>query len=614
MDKRMLRYFAVVARRRLTAQMEARLDAALAGDEGGRLEKALAAKGRERLVADAAYVWFNRFCALWFLEANRYASVRVLGALPGHFLPEILEEAMAGRVWEGIDAGRRTRVLEALAEDKNAENLEAAYALLLEGACHYWREAMPFLFAPAGDWTAPLIPDNLLGRGSVVSLTWRSLTAAQCTEVEVFGWLYQFYVSEEKSGIFAALRSVAKIAPEKAAAATQLFTPDYIVRYLVDNSLGRLWMLNRPHSRLAERLLHYVAPARAEAAFARVAAPEDLRICDPACGSGHILNYAFDVLYAIYEEEGYAPAVIPAKILRHNLYGMDLCGRAGQLAALALAMKGRAREEGFFGAAVVPNIGVWENVAFAEGELARYFEAMGREDLLTDELRATLEAFGEVELYGSLLHCEAAAVDGVAAALAKAAAPADGSLRETHGKVLRVLRQAVYLRPNYHVVLTNPPYMGSPRMHEALSEYAKKYYPTSRMDSYAMFIEQGIGLVREKGLVAMVTMQNWMFLSRYEKLRKRLLNELTFLSVAHLGTHAFDAIGGAGVAAVSFVLKKSYEKGYRGDYLRLVEESSGGEKNRMLLAIARDATHPSLYRVSADELAKVPDSPLNVAG
>ena len=244
-----------------------------------------------------------------------------------------------------------------------------AYALLLAEYCRHWNRSMPFMFEREGDYTELLIPANLLADDSVLARAVAVLTEKVCQDVEVIGWLYQFYISERKDDVFAGFKKGKKAGAAEIPAATQLFTPHWIVRYLVENSLGRLWLLNRPTSRLAEQMEYYIAPVDEETDFLKVTSPEELKIIDPACGSGHMLTYAFDLLYAIYEEEGYAPSDIPGLILANNLYGTEIDPRAGALAAFALTMKARARQRTFFNKQIEPNICVLEPISFTPGEL-----------------------------------------------------------------------------------------------------------------------------------------------------------------------------------------------------------------------------------------------------
>ncbi|TQE92654.1 MAG: BREX-1 system adenine-specific DNA-methyltransferase PglX, partial [Spiribacter salinus] len=349
-----LKKFAQQARRELIEQVSARLVQVLADDSLARrqqpdsvrrLQAEISAHGEQEVIERVAYTWFNRFCALRFMDANHYNRLGVVSPAEGQTQPEILAEAKSGHVDETmVPEAVRERVLALLGGQENSRDPQGqAYRLLLVAVCNHWHEAMPFMFERIADWSELLMPDDLLSESAVLGPMREAMTVEACHDVEIIGWLYQFYISEKKDQVFAGLKKNQKITAENIPAATQLFTPHWIVRYLVENSLGRLWLLNRPGSKLAERMDYYIAPEEPETDFLEVGKPEEIKVCDPACGSGHMLTYAFDLLYAIYEEEGYEPTEIPALILRHNLTGVEIDDRAGALAAFALAMKAAAK-------------------------------------------------------------------------------------------------------------------------------------------------------------------------------------------------------------------------------------------------------------------------------
>ncbi len=377
----------------------------------------------------------------------------------------------------------------------------------------------------------------------------------------------------------------------------------------MENSLGRLWLLNRPGSKLVKQMDYYIKPEQAETGFLRIGKPEEIRICDPACGSGHMLTYAFDLLYAIYEEEGYEPAEIPEKILTHNLYGIEIDERAGELAAFALTMKARAKQRRFFNKGVKPNICVLKNVHFDEGELKNYMDFVGR-DLFTEPLLTTLSQFEEANNFGSLIRPDVTDVNGILKILESKNASGQLFISMTHQKVLQALRQADYLSPKYHVVIANPPYMGGKGMNGRLKSWAKDKYPNSKADLFAMFIERNLDLAQKNGAVAMITMQSWMFLSSFEALRARLLGQATLISMAHLGARAFDSIGGEVVSTTAFVLENTSHLNYKGSYLRLVEGNSETEKNDAILEAAKNSECSWFYRASATDFKKIPGNPI----
>ena len=592
METAKLRKFAQFARRSLIEQVGAKLKLVLAEESPARresplaikkLEEAIADQGKEQVVERVAYIWFNRLVALRFMDLNRYNRIGVVSPAEGQFQPEILADAKMSHIDEEMVVENTRKRVFALLDGKmpSQDPQGEAYRLLVVAACNYWYSAMPFLFERIDDYTELLMPDDLLSGNSILAYTREAMTPDACEDVEVIGWLYQFYISEKKDQVFEALKKNQKIKPANIPAATQLFTPHWIVRYLVDNSLGRLWMLNRPNSALVHQMEYYIPPEETEADFLKIEGPEELKVCDPACGSGHMLTYAFDLLYAIYEEEGYEPSEIPEKILTHNLYGIELDERAGELAAFALTMKARARQRRFFNKGIKPNICVLEKVSFTPDELEEYMNAVGR-DLFTQGLRETLQQFEEADNFGSLILPKLTNVTDVLAELETKNLGSNLFLADTHSKVLKVLRMAEALSPRYAVVVANPPYMGGKGMNGRLGAWAKENYPKSKSDLFAMFIERNLDMAVTGGAVAMITMQSWMFLSSFEALRGRILNQHTILSMAHLGARAFDSIGGEVVSTTAFVLEIAHKPNYRGAFLRLVDGNSEAEKMAMM--------------------------------
>ena len=388
METAPLKSFATWARTTLIREVAARIAVVLAPASPERveqpsavaaLEKAVSAAGggdagRAAVADKVAYTWFNRIIALRFMDANGYTGIGVVSPERGREggQPEVLAEAKRGNIDSTVITSKRTveTVTSLLNGTRRSDDPQGeAYALLLAEYCRYWNRSMPFMFEREGDYTELLIPANLLADDSVLARAVAVLTENVCQDVEVIGWLYQFYISERKDEVFAGFKKNKKAGAAEIPAATQLFTPHWIVRYLVENSLGRLWLLNRPTSRLADQMEYYIAPVDEETDYLKVASPEELKIIDPACGSGHMLTYAFDLLYAIYEEEGYAPSDIPGLILANNLYGTEIDPRAGALAAFALTMKARARQRTFFNKPVEPNICVLEPISFTPQEL-----------------------------------------------------------------------------------------------------------------------------------------------------------------------------------------------------------------------------------------------------
>ena len=538
------------------------------------LIKEVREKGYDQVIDEITYTWFNRFVALKFMEVNGYLPVKVFSSdEPKKQEPDILTKSLE---LDFLNIDRDT-VLDLKSGGKDEE----LYKYLTLSLCNYLNDIMPFLFEPIEDYTELLFPGKLLHTDSILGDLNDIIKEDDWKEVEVIGWIYQDYIAPRKEKVFKDMKKNIKISKENIPAATQLFTPHWIVRYLVENSLGRLWMLNHPQSRLFEQMEYYIKPEQTETDFLRINSPEEIRICDPACGSGHMLVYAFDLLHSIYEEEGYALSEIPEKILSHNLFGIEIDKRAGELAAFALTMKARKKHRDFFRSPVQPNICVLQSISFEDDELRSYIAAIGS-NLFNTELQRTLLQFGEADNFGSLIRPATTNVSDIRRMLNEKNLSGNLTLFTTHQKVVKVLEQADYLSPKYHVVIANPPYMGGKGMNARLKTFAKDNYPNSKSDFFAMFIERNLEMVMQKGMVAMITMQSWMFLSSFEKLRDNILNNDTILSMAHLGPRAFDSISGEVVSTTAFVIENVQYSEYKGDYIRLVDGSCEAEKDAWL--------------------------------
>jgi len=329
---------------------------------------------------------------------------------------------------------------------------------------------------------------------------------------------------------------------------------------MVQNSLGRVWKLNNPDSKLS--MEYYIEPETKESDYLKINSPKELKICDPACGSGHILVYAFDLLYDIYKEAGFSDDDdIIENILTHNLYGIEIDERASELASFALTMKAAAKSSSkrrFFKKETSPNICRLEPIKFGDDEIKDYMDSIGR-DLFTSDLQETLRQFEEADNFGSLIVPKVQDVQSVLKLLESKDVTKDIFLQETHQRVLRVLKQADYLSQKYHVVVANPPYMGGKGMNNRLSTWAKDNYPDSKSDLFAMFMERCLELNIQNGFMGMINQHSWMFLSSYEKLRVKIIQNHTIDTMVHLGARAFDEIGGEVVQSVAFVLKKGNE-------------------------------------------------------
>ena len=511
MDSNKIKNLAFGARDALRAEVAARIDAVLEPgsaerldqpDKTRQLEAAISDKGMDAVVESTAYTWFDRLCALRFMDAKGYTPVPVVTPRPGATQPAILADAAQGVFDPDFGFSRlvRDRVQSVLAggSGSGANRTEAAYGELLVAVCDRYAQAMPYLFGEAAA-SSLVMPQGLLAEDSILGRIVEDMDDEECETVEVLGWLYQFYVAERKAEYNDSGR---KATADDIAPATQLFTPDWIVKYLVENSLGRLWMLNNPGSALADKMDYYIAPEGETEDFIKVYSPEELTLCDPACGSGHILVYAFDLLFEIYQEEGYFPEDIPALILQNNLFGMEIDGRAAEIAKFALEMKAREKDPEFFEKCIDANVTVLEPVKFEPGVLAGAGPIAGATELL--------DAFEHMTEVGSLYvpaPGDMAAVDNAIASFSEEDLLGAGVLRKlrTMKNVLEALSRRV------DCVVANPPYLGRSHFDEYMSDWTKANYPNEKGDLCTCFIRRGFDLTYRNGYSSMVAMQSWMF-------------------------------------------------------------------------------------------------------
>ncbi|OYY96514.1 MAG: SAM-dependent methyltransferase [Sphingomonadales bacterium 28-56-43] len=616
MDTSKLKKFAQFARRALITQVSARLESVITENSAARrehpdamrkLEAAIAKDGKDQVIERVAYIWFNRFSALRFMDVNELNAVRFVSPVSGQFQPEILAEAKAGHMDEGRVPDRIREQVRSLLDGRtpSSDAQTEAYRLLIVAICNDLHKAMPFLFERIDDYTELLLPDDLLSNASILAYVREAMTPDVCEDVEVIGWLYQFYISEKKDEVFAGLKKNKKITAENIPAATQLFTPNWIVRYLVENSLGRLWLLNRPGSKLAARMDYYIAPEEPETDFLRISRPEDIRICDPACGSGHMLTYAFDLLYAIYEEEGYEATEIPGLILAHNLYGIEIDDRAGALAAFALAMKaatklGRRR---FLRQAAQPNICVLQDVRFTPSEMQDVAAVVGS-DLFTTDFRETMGQFEQAKNFGSLIVPKLRDPAEVARVVRLKDFGGDLLLREVQERVLKVLDMAEALSPKYHVVVANPPYMGSGGMNPQLKKYLGDRYTNSKADLMTAFVDR-FKLIRKGAFFAAVTLDSWMFLASFEKFRSSLFSWGGLTSVAHIGWNCFPE-GHTYNRGVAFILESGAPH-ILGRFINLANVPAAVDKKKLFLEKRGKSDY---YQERTENFSRIPGAPV----
>lgn len=625
MDTAPLKSFATKARTDLLKEVSARVAVVLAPNSQARiesvavvraLEEAIARDTKEQVIDRVAYTWFNRIIALRFMDANGYTASGIVSPPASQTTgqPEVLAEAKAG-VFDGIVPAKTQETITALfngtrpSQDRDGE----AYGLLLEAYCRSWHKSMPFMFEQAGDYTELLIPTALLAQDSIRDRAVKVLTPDVCSEVEVIGWLYQFYISERKDEVFDGFKKNKKAGAAEIPAATQLFTPHWIVRYLVENSLGRLWLLNNPSSKLADQMDYYIKPVDEETDFLTVSKPEELKVIDPAVGSGHMLTYAFDLLYSIYQERGYDPSEIPGLILQHNLYGTEIDPRAGALAVFALTMKAAAKRKLFLKNPVQPNVRVLQNVAFDQSELDYLWSLTKGGSYARGDADEFWNAFEHADTFGSLIqpkeHLIAPLRGAVADAVQRAGVAGDALAIATLAKAQSVLVQAEYLSQRYSVVVANPPYMGQASMGDQLLGFVAGQYADAKADLGIAFIYRNLALVSRRGYIGMITLQSWMFLASFIKVRARVTKSSPPLHLLHLGTGAFDSIGGAVVATAAYVLG-GRSPSRLADYFRLTDpQSEAGKSGLFQQALAGGSTNVR-YAVAPDSFTDITGAPM----
>lgn len=554
------------------------------------------ADGFEQVMEEVAYTWFNRFTALRFMEVNNYlpSHTRVFTNEAGEFKPQILADAIQLDL-EGLD-------MDKVFELKDANRTEELYKYLLITQCNALSAVLPRMFQKIEHYTELLLPDYLLREGSVIEQMIALIPEEDWTDqVQIIGWLYQYYNSEPKDAVFAALKKNVKISKENIPAATQLFTPDWIVRYMVENSLGRLWLEGHPNDALKSELKYYLDEAEQEVhvqkkideirrEYAELK-PEEIRCIDPCMGSGHILCYMFDVLVKIYEDYGYTAREAVGNIIEKNLWGLDIDERAAQLSYFAVMMKARQYDRRFLTRGIQPHV---YNIEESNGITSAPMHDMGIELSQEEYGEAVKEAMRlvkemqDAKEYGSLIQVTPCNWS----LLRRFAIPrgvSEGQLRlDIHGEIdasdrlQGLIDIGEALAQKYHVVVTNPPYMGNSSMSAKLSNFAKSQFPDSKSDMFALFMERIRTMLNRFAFQAMITQHSWMFLSSYEKLRIKLQGVDT-INMAHLGARAFEEIGGEVVQTTAFVLRNSLNKDYVGTYLRLVSPNSQSGKEEMFL-------------------------------
>lgn len=539
--------------------------------------------GYDRFLEEMAYTWFNRFMAIRYMELHDYlpSRVRMLScATDGSFRPDCLRVASELEL-PGLDKARVFDLMD-VADD------EGLFRLILLAQLNELADALPEVFAHLGAADELMLPDGLLrtGENDVLYHLVTDIPEETWQDVEVLGWMYQFYNSERKDDFF---KSKRKASADDLAPATQLFTPKWIVQYLVENSLGRLWMLNNPSSHLKDQMKYFITPDDEHEDFIRINGPEDITFCDPACGSGHILSYAFELLYAMYEECGYRPSEIPELILEKNLTGFEIDERAAQIASLVLAMRAREHDRRFLKRDVTARIHVFQSVDCEGANLSK-------------SVSEQLEHLGEI---GSLVKLNEKDLNSIhILAQETGASLLDSKLAES----LRSIEPALSaISDHYHIVVANPPYMGSSSFNPFMSSWIKKNYPDEKGDLCTCFIEL-ISQMKDKGGSAGIAATNsWMFLSSFEVSRKKVLASNEISSLVQLSVHGFKGIA---AQVFAFTLVSKQREGYRGSYIRLNDFDHHSLQAQKTLEAISNPICGWFYRADASTFHDIPGTPI----
>ncbi len=620
MNTNLLKKFAQAARNKLIEQVTAKLNYVLTHDTSefrgkadtiAKLKEEIKILGQDTVIDKVAYTWFNRVVALRYMDANGYQPTGISIVSPADSTnsvsPQILDEAHAGNIPSELSVNKQL-VLDILDGRQNTNNPDnEAYRLLLVAACNQLHTVFPFLFERIDDYTELLLPDDLTSPFNIVTDVVSGMSTEDCSEVEIIGWLYQFYISEKKDEVFASKKAVKK---EDIPAATQLFTPRWIVEYMVQNSVGKLWIQNKPKSRLREHMPYYIeSPASNTSDYLKLNSIEELRLLDQACGSGHILVYGFELLYHIYEEEGYNPSEIPQLIVEKNLYGLEIDERAAQLAGMALMMKARSYSRRFFRKEIKPNILCFKDLILSTKKIEDTFQQINYK--LSDSLNYDLKNMQQATNYGSLIipHTSTQNLESALSIIITKEKDADIFLKPQLEQLRIAIDQLVPLSQKYHCVVDNPPYMGGGNMNKELGDFVKTNYPDSKADLMACFMEAGLNTLEHKGFLGMINQHSWMFLSSYERLRNKLIESIQFDSLLHLGPRTFPEIGGEVVQNASFTLLNS-KQNEKGSFIRLVDlENSELKRNKTLEAI-QNPNCGWFYTAYQKNFEKIPGSPI----
>jgi hypothetical protein len=578
-------------------------------------------ENREQLLERVAYTWFNRLCALRYLDArgwHPFGCKVLMPAAEGETQPELLKLMRAGSLPAELKPHTNETRLHGLLDGQippaiaGADPQGEVYRELVLASCRSYHQLLPELFEGLDDASELLLPDDLLSEGSIAGGFRNAISDADCENVEIIGWLYQFYISEKKDQVIGKV-----VKSEDIPAATQLFTPNWIVKYMVQNSLGATWLATYPDSPLKGTMEFYIEPAeQTEEIKDHLAAitpdflnPEELTLIDPACGSGHILVEAYDLLKAIYLERGYRQRDIPELILTKNIYGLDICPRAAQLAAFSLLMKGREDDRRLLERGIQLNVMALQDSTHINVERLAASMNLSAAGVSHADMRMLAELFINATTFGSLIQVPQLLAEKLPA-LSRAGDQTSQDLFNSGElqKLGALARQAGFLARQYHAVAANPPYMGGKGMNRTLKDFARASFPDFSGDLFACFTKRAQTLANKSGRISIVAPFVWMFLSSYEKLREWLLNSSSIQSLVQLEYNAFEP---ACIPVATFNLSKPQVPNFQGTFIRL--SSFKGHRNQApkTLEAIQNPDCGWLFRASSDDFKSIPGAPIS---
>lgn len=636
MNKSSLKIFAIESRKELMEKMKARLE--ILGITKSGIEEAkvignqveikgtlypkesydsLLRKykqiGYEELIEESAYTWFNRLTALAFMEANEYIEEKMIFNNGTKIEPTIIDNYYEFEFFKNLD-GELQKELHNLRDENTPNSIEKLYSILIEEKCEDLSEIMPFIFKKKGTYADILFPTGLLMENSFLVKLRKEI--GNEAPIELIGWLYQYYNSEKKDEVFEGLKKNQKISKENIPAATQLFTPDWIVKYMVENSLGKLGLESTGiNENLKNNWKYYIDSEKGE--ILEKIKIEDIKLVDPAMGSGHILVYAFDLLFEMYENLGWSTKETVLSILKNNLYGLEIDERAGQLASFALMMKAREKFSRLFSVLKrEENFKLNTLIIEESNSLSERIKNRIKENNLNN-LKKLIEEFKNAKEYGSILKLESVdkeilekefnilkeSSNNKQEKLVFNEDEMNIDINEELELIEDLIRQYIVLTNKYEAVATNPPYMGGKGFSPKLKTYIEKNYKDSKSDLFAVFIERCNEFTKENCYTSMITMQSWMFLSSFETLRKNIIEKTEIKSLNHLGTRAFSEIGGEVVSTVAWISKKISPKN-EGTYIRLVDYNNAELKEQEFF------NKDNYFQAKQKDFKKIPGSPI----